>query len=156
MILQLHGKDWVKIEKEDDFLAAVRNCGIPLGSYMFPGCRTPEEMKSEEFQRKMQAGPCGVVTVFPRVNMGKKLALTFLYFLVVNFCLAYLATLAIKPGAEFMPVFRFVSTAALVAYLAAIVPHAIWFHARIVGHVIDSIAFAAIVGAIFAAMWPGA
>jgi hypothetical protein len=33
--------------------------------------------------------------------------------------------------------------------------HAIWFHCRIVGHVLESIAFALIVGAIFGALWPG-
>jgi hypothetical protein len=53
-----------------------------------------------------------------------------------------------------MPIFRFVSTAGLMTYLAAIVAHSIWFKCRIVGHVVESIAFAAIVGAVYAAMWP--
>ena len=75
-------------------------------------------------------------------------------FLGVSFCLAYLATLALEPGAGFMAVFRFVSTAGFIAFLSAIVQHAIWFKVRIVGHVIESIAYAAIVGAVFAAMWP--
>jgi hypothetical protein len=86
--------------------------------------------------------------------MPRNLALTFLYFLAVSFCLAYLATLALTPGAEFMKVFRFVSTAAFMTFLAAIVQHSIWFRCRIVGHVLESIAYAAITGAIFAAMWP--
>ncbi len=154
MILQLHKKDWGKLVKEDEFMEAARKCEIPLGSYTFPGCGCPEEMKSEAFQAKMKAGPCGVLTVFRPANMGKNLGLTFLYFLVCNFCLAYLATLAKKPGDDFMEVFRFISTAGLMTFLAAIVPHAIWFKCRIVGHVIESIAFAAISGAIFAAMWP--
>ncbi len=55
-----------------------------------------------------------------------------------------------------MAVFRFVATAGFMTFLAAIVQHAIWFHNRIVGHVIESIAYAAITGAIFGAMWPGA
>ena len=154
MILQLHKKDWVKLAKEDEFMDAVRKCDIPIGSYMFPACGSPEEMKSEAFQAKMKAGPCGVLTVFRPANRGKNLGLTFLYFLVCNFCLAYLATLALKPGAEFMPVFRFVSTAGLMTYLAAIVPHSIWFRCRIIGHILESLVFAAIVGAIYAAMWP--
>ncbi|MEX2560057.1 MAG: hypothetical protein WD403_09085, partial [Pirellulales bacterium] len=121
----------------------------------FPCAETPAEMKSEEHVKKWEAGPCGVITVFPNVNMGRNLGLQFLYLLVVSFFLAYLAALAIQPGADFMTVFRFVSTAAFMAFLAGIVQHAIWFHARIVGHVIESVAYAAIAGAIFAALWPG-
>ena len=154
MVLQLHRQDWVKLAKEDEFMQAARNCDIPIGSYSFPACGCPEEMKSEAFQAKMKAGPCGILTVFRPANMGKNLGLTFLYFLVCNFCLAYLATLALKSGAEFMAVFRFISTAGLMTFLAAMIPHAIWFRSRIVGHIIESIAFAAISGAIFAAMWP--
>lgn len=155
MVVRLHQKDWVKLDKEDEFMKAVADLEISAGSYMFPCVNTPEEMKSEEYQRKWEAGPCGILTVYTKVNMGKNLALTFLYFLVVSFCLGYLATLAIEPGADFMAVFRFVSTAGLLTFLAAIVQHAIWFHNRIVGHVIESIAYAAITGAIFASMWPG-
>jgi hypothetical protein len=86
--------------------------------------------------------------------MGMNLGLTFLYFLVVNFLLAYLGTIGLESGAGFAKVFRFISTAAFMTFLAAIVQHAIWFRNRIVGHFIESIAYAAIVGAIFAAMWP--
>lgn len=153
MVLPFHRKDWVKHAKEDQFMQAVRDCEIPIGSYMFPGCGSPEEMKSEAYAKKWEAGPCGVLSVYPQVNMGRNLGLTFLCFLVVIFCLAYLATLALQPGANFMAVFRFVSTAALMTFLAAIVQHAIWFHSRIVGHILESIAYAAISGAFFAAMW---
>lgn len=160
MVLQLHRHDWKKIANEDEFLQAVRKCEVPPGNYMFPGCSSPEEQKSDEHQKKWAAGPCGVVTFYGPVNMGanmgRNLGMTFLYFLVVNFCLAYLATLGVPRGADFMTVFRFVSTAGLMTFFAAIVPHAIWFGCRIVGHIVESIAFAAISGAIFAAMWPKA
>lgn len=155
MVLQLHRKDWGKLPREDQFLIAVRDCAIPDGNYMFPGCETSAEMNSEAHKAKWEAGPRGIITVFSKVSMGKNLALTFLYFLVVTFCLAYLGTLALPVGANFMSVFRFMSTAAFIAFLTAIVGHCIWFHCRITGHVIESIAYAAIVGAIFAAMWPG-
>ena len=60
MILQLHKKDWAKLAKEDEFLAAAAKCDIPPGSYMFPGTCSPKEMQSEEFQKKYAAGPRGV------------------------------------------------------------------------------------------------
>ena len=152
MVLQLHKQDWVKLAQEDKFMEAVRGCDISPGSYTFPGCNSPEEMKSEEFTKKIEAGPRGVMTVFDKVSMGRNLGQTFVYFLVASFCLAYLTKLAVPPGADFMKVFRFVSTAGFLTFFAAIVPHAIWFKCRIVGHLIESIAFAAIIGAIFAAM----
>ena len=115
---------------------------------------TPEEMRSQEYQEKLSRCPRGIITVFPNVSMGKNLGLTLVYFLVVTSVLAYLAALALPPGAAFMSVFRFVASAALLAFLSAILSHAIWFHNRVVGHVIESVAYALIVGAIFAAMWP--
>lgn len=156
MVLQLHKHDWVKLAQEDKFMEAVRGCDISSGSYMFPGCNSMEEMKSEQYAQKEKAGPRGVMTVFGPISMGRNLGLTFVYFLVASFCLAYLTTLAIPPGADFMKVFRFVATAGFMVFFAAMAQHAIWFHCRIVGHLIESIAYAAIIGAIFAAMWPAA
>jgi hypothetical protein len=154
MVVQLHKQDWRKLPQEDAFLSAVRGMSIPQGSYMFPNCDTPEEMKSAEFQRKHEQGPVGIMTVFGKVNMGRNLGLTFLYFVGVSFCLAYLGTIGLSTGAEFMPVFRFMATAALLAYLPAILQHSIWFHCRVVGHVVESIVYALITGAIFGALWP--
>jgi len=156
MVLQLHKLDWIKLPNEDEFLAAVGRAGIRPGNYMFPACDTPEQMKSEDFQKKWKSGPSGVLTVFSNVTMGSKLGWTFVYFLVTSFCLAYLATLGVPRGAAPMVVFRFVATAGLMTLLSAIVPHAVWFHCRVVGHIVESIVYAAIVGGIFAAFWPAA
>lgn len=154
VVSPLHKRDWVKLRGEDELLKTARAINLAPGNYMFPAAETPSEMKSPEHQQKWKEGPRGVMTVFGDVNMGQNLALTFLYFLVVSFCIAYLATIAVPRGAAFLPVFRFVSTAGLLVFLSAIVQHAIWFRCRIIGHVIESIAYAAIVGAIFAALWP--
>jgi hypothetical protein len=154
MVLPLHKADWKKMPAEDDVLAALRRGQVAPGNYMVPGFNTPAEQQSEAYVTKMKEGPMGVITIFPAVNMGRNLALTMLYFLVTAACLAYLSRLALDPGANFMTVFRFVSTAAFMTYVSGIVCHAIWFHCRILGHVLESIAYAAIAGAIFAALWP--
>jgi len=154
MVVPIHRQDWVKLDNEDAFIQAARELKLSPGNYMFPGCNSPDEMKGEEYKQKCETGPCGILAVFPKVNMGKNLGLTLLYFLVVSFCLAYLSRLALESSAEFMTVFRFVSTAGLMTFLSAIVQHAIWFHNRIIGHIIESVAYAIIVGAIFAALWP--
>ena len=137
-------------------MAAAGRCAIPVGSYMFPRARDSKEMQTEAFQKKFEIGPRGVLTVLPRVNMGQNLGLTFIYFLVVSFLLGYLATLACRPGADFLSVFRFVFTAGLMTFLAAILQHAIWFRPRIVGHVLESVAYAAVTGVLFATLWPAA
>ena len=79
------------------------------------------EMKTEEFQKKYDAGPRGIVTILPKANMVQNLGLTFLYFLVVSFLLAYLGTIALPRGADFLAVFRFIATAGLMTFLSAIV-----------------------------------
>jgi hypothetical protein len=154
MVLQLHRDDWRKLEKEEDFLAAAGKCNIPQGSYMFPRANSPAEMQTEAFQKIYDAGPRGVLTILPKTNMGQNLALTFVYFLAVSAGLAYLALLAFHPGETFFSVFRFVFVAGLMTFLASMVQHAIWFRPRIVGHVIESVAYAAITAAIFAVLWP--
>lgn len=121
---------------------------------MFPGCNSPQDMKSEDYKKKWEASTCGIITIFPMMGMGPKLVLTMLYFLAVSFCLPYLATFALKPGANFLTVFRFVATAGVMTFLAVIVQHTIWFRNRIVSHMIESIAYAISTGAIFGLMWP--
>ena len=156
MVLQLHKTDWNKIAKEDKLMATVKQCDLPTGSYMFPRCETHAEMQNPEFQAKYAAGPRGIMTIMAPVNMGQNLGLTFLYFLAVSIGLAYLASMAFPGGAPFLAIFLFVFVAALMAFLAAMVQHAIWFRPRIAGHVIESIGYAALVGIIFAALWPTA
>lgn len=154
MVLQLHKRDWIKLEKEDEFMAVAAQCQIPVGSYMFPGCNSHAEMQTDAFQKKYDAGPNGILTILPKVNMGQNLGLTFVYFLTVSAGLAWLASQAFRPGDPVLSVFRFVFVAAFMTFLASIVQHAIWFRPRIVGHVIESIAYAAITAAIFASLWP--
>ena len=156
MVLGFHNRDWRKLADEDRVLEALRQVGAQPGNYMLPGTDTPGQKPSEEQIAKMKQGPMGVLTLFPGMTMGRNLGLTFLYYIVISVGLAYLSRLALPAGAEFMAVFRFVSTAGLMTFLAAIVQHAIWFRCRIVGHVIESVLYAAIVAGVFAAMWPKA
>ncbi|NND95818.1 MAG: hypothetical protein HKN47_00645 [Pirellulaceae bacterium] len=158
MVLGLHEKDWQKIENEDELIDCVGKLNIPNGNYMFPGAANNKAMQEEAFQAKYKAGPRGVMTVLPEANMGKNLGLTILFFFVCCCTFAYLADFALKPGADpgadFITVFRFVATVALFTFGASIIQHAIWFRVRVVGHVIESIAYSLIAGAIFAALWP--
>ena len=128
---------------------------IQPGNYMFPFCADAEQMKSEAFIQKQKEGPVGVIQIWQETGgMGKQLGCQFLFLLVTTFCIAYLATLGVNAGAEFMEVFRFVGTAGMLIFTAANVPTAIWFRSRIAGHVIDGIAHGLATGVIFALLWP--
>lgn len=156
MVLHLHKPDWAKLPNEDDVMATVAAGNAPLRSYMFPMPADHKDMATPEFQAKYAKGPRGTIALYPPTNMGANLAMTFIYFLVVSNCLGYLGTIAFPTGETptFMNVFTLIFQAALLAFLAGIVQHAIWFKMRIVGHVIESFAYAVIAGLIFAALWP--
>ncbi len=157
MVVRLHEKDWVKIDGEDRLLDTIREMNIPEGNYMLPGADSAKEMNSQEYQEKYKAGPRAILQVLPVANMGKNLGLTVLYFLFCNATFAYLASFALdNPQTDFITVFRFIATIALMTFSASMIQHAIWFKNRVVGHVIESIAYALIAGAIFASLWPAA
>jgi hypothetical protein len=86
--------------------------------------------------------------------MGANLFCTWLLFTVLNFVIAYLAGIALSPGAGFMKVFQFVGTAGILVYASSGLLNAIWFKRRVIGDIADGIAYGLITGLIFAALWP--
>jgi hypothetical protein len=88
--------------------------------------------------------------------MGVNMACTVAFFTIANAVIAYLAGIAIPPGADFLTVFRFVGTAGILTYGTANILNGIWFGRKMVADIIDGVAYGLITGIIFAAMWPGA
>ena len=131
MVLQLHKKDWAEVKDPQALLHDLRKHDLQSGNYMFPSTSPPDENADDDLSADLKRGPFGVMTLFPSPAMGALLGKTFAYDLVISFCIGYLATLGIEPGADFMTVFRFVSTAAFLTLFAAIVPHSIWFRNRV-------------------------
>jgi hypothetical protein len=157
MVLGLHWADWRKVAKEAELRAALADHGLTPGSYMLPYPATKAEAATKEFAEKRKAGVAAMLTVFaPDAGMGKQLGLTFGLFLAVNATLAYLAGIGLKPGTDFVTVFRFVATAAVLAYLVGVVQYAVWFKIRVTGYAIESVAYGLVTGLIFAATWPAA
>jgi uncharacterized membrane protein len=111
-------------------------------------------MASEEFKQK-QAKCCGELLLWlSPINMGIAIGKTLLFFLIVAFVIAYLASLALPEGAAFMQVFQFVTTAGLLAHCAGIFPGVFWFQRKIAMDLVDKTAYAIVTGLIFAALWP--
>jgi hypothetical protein len=157
MVLPHHKGEWKGLPNEEAVMSGLRNANIPPGQYVFPYACKPEDMKSEEYQRRSQAGPIGSLTIWKkRPDMGLNMVCTLLFFTVANFVIAYLAGTAINPGADFMSVFRFVGTAGILTYGTANILNGIWFGRKMAADIIDGIAYGLITGLIFAALWPGA
>jgi hypothetical protein len=157
MVLPHHKPEWKGLPNEEATMATLRDGGVPPGQYMFPYCASPEAMKSEEMKRRLQAGPIGTLAVWPgQANMGVNMVCTVIFFVIVNFGIAYLATMAAPRGASFSHVFRFVGTAGILIYASAPILNGIWFRRKMLADIADGIAFGLITGAIFGGLWPGA
>ena len=154
-ILPNHKPDWQKLPNEDEFLDAIAELNLPRGNFAYPHAMDQQSMESDTYKRAVERGTFGTVQVWGEApKMGTNLIRQVVYLLVTNSCLAYLSTLALPAGADFMQVFRFVATAALLTFTVAVVPGTIWFKNRLTGYLIDGVIQAVIVGAIFGSMWP--
>lgn len=156
MVMPHHKSDWQGLPVEDELLDLVEQNSVPPGQYLYPYADKPEMMKSEEYQKNM-ARCRGTVTVWEKPpNMGLAIGQTIAFFMIAAFCIGYLASLALLPGAEFMKVFQFTMTAGLLAHCAGIFPGVFWFKRKIAMDLIDKVAYALVTGLVFAALWPGA
>lgn len=156
MILPHHKSEWKGLPDEETALAALRTLNVPPGQYTFRRACTPEDMKNPDFQKRVAAGPNGTLAIWKTPpSMGVNLVCTFLFFLVANFVIAYLAAMVLPPGEDFMRVFRFVGTAGVLTYGTANILNGIWFGRKMVADIVDGLAYGVITGAIFAALWPG-
>jgi hypothetical protein len=157
MLLPHHKGEWKGLPDEEGVMAALRKFNIPAGQYNFPHACSPNEMNTDDFKRRKEAGPSGFITIFQTwPNMGVNMVCTLLFFTVANFVIGYLAGSVIPPGTSFMSVFRFVGTAGILTYGTANILNGIWFGRKMVADIIDGIAYGIITGLIFAALWPGA
>lgn len=128
MALKYENAQWKPIEGEDQLRDVVRKLNLPApGQYMFPHGMGREGMAAA--MKKMEAGPNGILLLTrPRkFNMTPQLIQVFVYYLVVSFFVAYVASHALGVGADYLRVFQVVGTTGFMAYGFALVPEAIWF-----------------------------
>lgn len=159
MVLPHHRKDWGKAPNEDALLEFVRANDIKSGQYMFPSCQNFNELKDPEVKKRYEAGPHGTLRVWEGMpNFGRNLGLTSLLYIVISVFVAYLATMAIKgPNPDFILVFRFTGTAAVMAYCLGFVGNTIWFGQPLkpfLNDLADGIVYGLLTGAVFAWLWP--
>jgi hypothetical protein len=159
MVLTYHRSDMRKLANEDEALDSLRRVNIPPGDYILPCAGSPEVMRSQEFIAKMNKGPIVIMTVIPggQINMGKNLALWFVYSLVVSLFAGYIASRAVGPGADYLDVFRFVGTTAFMGYSLGLVQFSIWYHRNWMTtckSVFDGLVYALFTAGAFGWLWP--
>lgn len=149
MALPFHRTEWQSLPNAAETFPSIAKMGIAPGQYIFPGMDDdPERQKS---------GPWGTLSIWVgQPSMGMNMLQSLVFYWFASFCIAYLATLAIPSGADFMKVFRFVGTAGILTYCFAGIPNGIWFKRKLLWDVVDGIAFALLTGVIFALLWPKA
>lgn len=118
MVLPIHKPDIKPLPDEKGFFGAINPLNLKPGHYMFPNCGSGEDMKSDAFKAKWKAGPWGTINVLGTApNFLRNLAVTFLEMLVISFVVAYLGTMALHRGDDYMHVFRFIGAAAILGYV---------------------------------------
>ncbi|MEQ1828197.1 MAG: hypothetical protein ABL921_19715 [Pirellula sp.] len=153
-VLPHHKPEWNRLPIENELQDLVQKHNVAPNQFMFPFAASGAECQTEEFKQK-QAKCTGMLVLWSSpLHMGKAIGFTLAFFLVAAFVMGYLGSIALKPGAPFMRVFQFMTTAALLTHCAGIFPNAFWFRRRVAMELVDGCVFAIATGLIFAALWP--
>lgn len=156
-----HKQDFTKLPNEDQALSALRQAGAQPGHYAFPFCNDMALAKTPEFQKKLDDGPVGTLTITtPDVyrNMGKPMIQSVVFYLVVTLFVAYVTSRTVAAGTDYLAVFRVAGTTAFLAYGMGIIPDTIWFGRgwnRAWKHLVDALIYALFTAGVFGWRWPG-
>ncbi len=159
MVFKYHKNDFLKLPSEDQVLDDLRKANIPPGDYYFPRAKDMKDMKSPEFIEKMKQGPVGFVTMLKSGSptMAKELMLWFIYSIIVGIIAAYITGHAVKPGAQYLEVFRFAGCTAFIGYSLALLQNSIWYKrnwATTFKTMFDGLIYALFTAGIFGWLWP--
>jgi len=159
MVLPWHKGDYPKVPDEDKLMDALRPLAVPPGDYMIPRASSMQEMRSPEFAAKMQKGPVLILTMMPNgpFAMGKNLVSWFVYSLVVGIFAAYVASLVLPAGAEYLRVFQLTVVTAFIAYSVALWQMSIWYRRAwlvTLKATVDGLIYALLTAGTFGWLWP--
>jgi hypothetical protein len=159
VVLPWHKSDYVKLPEQDKVMEALRPFAMPPGDYMVPNCSGSAEMKSPEFAEKLAKGPVMVLSVLPNgpFQMGKNLALWFVYLVAVSYLAGYTACHALPLGTGYNKVFRIVGVTSFLGYGAALWQMSIWYRRSwktTIKATVDALIYAGLTAGTFGWLWP--
>ncbi|MFI5206706.1 MAG: hypothetical protein ACHQU8_04415 [Gemmatimonadales bacterium] len=162
MAMPWHKTEFEPLPDEDGLMAVLRKGNVGAGMYLFPfmsGEMRKDKAKMEAHMKKWAEGPAGTVNVVPRgpMSMGKMMAQSIVFYLIVNIFLAYIGAHTVVGHATYLQVFRVIGTVAFMTYFFGTVPWCIWF-----GHpwktqwlqIIDALLMACMTAGTFGWLWP--
>jgi hypothetical protein len=158
MLLKYHANDYGPVPDE----ARVADSLRPLqpGQYVIPYAGSMKAMGEPEYVEKQKRGPVALLTIRRPgpPDMMRSLALWFAYAVVVSIFVAYITGRVHAPGAEYLSVFRFAGTSALLAYALGTWSESIWFGrpwTTTFRNTIDGVIYAIVTAGAFGWLWPG-
>lgn len=159
MFLRYHNTDFGQLADEEKVMDDLGKYNIAPGEYVLPYAGSMEVMNSPEYKEKRNKGPVAFMTVMESgpVNMGKSLFLWFIYCLIVGIFAAYVSGAALKPGAEYLAVFRFTGVTAFIGYVLALWQNSIWYNRKLstsIKNTFDGLVYALFTAGIFGWLWP--
>ena len=159
MLLRYHHNDWSRLPAEDEIRDALHRHNIPPGNYMTPWGGGPEAMKDPAWLAKYERGPVATLTFMRsgKPSMTDELIQWFGYSLVVSIFAAYIAGRALSPGADYLEVFRFVTTTGFLGYSAALLQMSIWYKRAwniTIKSMIDGFIYATLTAGMMGWLWP--
>ena len=159
MLIKYHNSDYNELSNEDEVMAALRAGSPSPKMYTVPFCSDMKKMNEESMQKKFADGPVAMIAVMPNgmPAMGKLMGQQIAFFIIGCFFIAYAATLALAPGADYMTVFRFVGTIGFLAFGWGTTPFSIWYgHAwsTTAKYLLDAFIYGLVVAGTFAWLWP--
>jgi len=156
-VLAYHQNDFGPVPDEASVRGGLR--GVPAGDYVVPHAASKEERGSEAFQAKMKEGPIAFMTVFPagEFSMGASLVQWFVYCLLVGLFAAYVAGVAVPPGADYLSVFQVAGTVAFAGYGLALAQNSIWLRRKwssTLKSMFDALIYASLTAGTLGWLWP--
>ena len=161
VVLKFHNADYSGIDNEEGILDSIRAAKPAKGIFALPYCAEMKDMADPQMQQRFERGPVAMITIFDNgmPPMGKLMVQQILFFLLGMFLVAYCASLALLPGANYLEVFRFVSATAFLTFGWAQIPLSIWFGhpwGMCARYLVDALVYALLAAGAFAWLWPAA
>ena len=159
MVLGYHNSDFKKLPDEDGVMDGLSSFDLPPGDYVVPCPANSKDMKSPEYQEKLNKGPVLMMTVMPsgQQSMGGSLLMWFVYSILIGVFAAYISTRAIGSSGDYLDVFRFVGATSFIGYSMALMQSSIWYKrswAATLKSMFDGLVYALLTAGTFGWLWP--